>query len=48
VQGALANAFAPAPGREFIEGVDGEGDDAEEAVDEDDQKVTYWGLTGFE
>jgi hypothetical protein len=39
VQGALADALAPAPGREFVESVDDEGDEAEEAVDEDDQMV---------
>ena len=40
MQGALADALAAAPGREFVETVDGEGGDAEEAVDEDDQMET--------
>ena len=37
VQGALSDALAPAPGSEFVDSVDDEGDDAEEAIDEDDQ-----------
>lgn len=40
VQGALADAFAATPGRDFVEAVEDEGDDAEEAVDEDDQLET--------
>lgn len=37
MQGALANAFAPAPGSEFVETVEDEGEDAEEGVDDEDQ-----------
>ena len=37
VQGALADALAPALGCEFVETVEDEGEDAEEGVDDDDQ-----------
>jgi len=37
VQGALADALAPAPGGEFVETVEDEGEDTEEGVDDDDQ-----------
>ena len=40
VQGAFSDALVTASGREFVETVDGEGDDAEEAVEEDDQMET--------
>jgi hypothetical protein len=46
VQGAFSDAPVAAPGREFVETIDDEGDDAEEAVDEDDQMVTSLGVDG--
>lgn len=47
VQGALAGTLTAAPGSEFVETVDNAGDDAEQAVDDDDdQRYTSYGLTG--
>lgn len=37
VQGAFADALVPAPGREFVETVEDEGEDTEEGVDDGEQ-----------
>lgn len=40
VQGLLTDALPTVPGREFVDPIDKEGDEAEEAVDDDEQLVT--------
>ena len=41
VQGAFSDALVAAPGREFVEAVDNEGDGAEQGVEDDHQMETF-------